>query len=407
MSSISEIVQNISKDWINYRNHCKSISKSGAEIRKVKQDHKIYDLVISDWEESVAKHVNQKKFKVETSLGLGLVSAAPWLVVMDRSITESATRGFYVVYLFSRSAQKLYLSIAIGAFQFQQIYGATNLCLEKIDEGKNRFLNLFEKFAPKDTINKIDLLEDNLDFEEQIKGTARNLVAGFERGSFFSKEYDLNNLNNDQLLSDLKEYINLYSNIIDDPNAENFDVLAETTISQKTIKENKNISTNYEIPTYKPRQKSKNEKRKISTVAQSKKKRRTEQSKKIGLAGEYHVFNYEYDKLAKSGKKDLADKIIKHFEIYEYPGWDITSFNKDGSEIFIEVKSTKGTNINQLEITDNEWSAAKKEGNKYFIYLVNNALNDEIKIFETIQNPYKLVEENKIEISASVFELKL
>ena len=64
----------------------------------------------------------------------------------------------------------------------------------------------------------------------------------------------------------------------------------------------------------------------------SKKKRRTQQSKKIGLAGEEHVYEYEYNKLKNLKKKDLADKIKKHFEVYEYPGWDITSFDKDGHE---------------------------------------------------------------------------
>ena len=103
----------------------------------------------------------------------------------------------------------------------------------------------------------------------------------------------------------------------------------------------------------------------------------------------------------------LKYKIAKHFENHEFPGWDITSYNLDGSEKFIEVKSTKGNKINQLDITSNEWDAAKREGDKYFIYLVNNALNNEIKIFEMINNPAKLVDENSIDISTSVYELKL
>jgi len=405
--SLSKIIKDISDNWIDYRNHCIDTSKTGSEIRKVKQDHKIFDLVKSDWEETVSNHVNQKKYKVETSLGLGQISAAPWLVVMDRSITESATEGFYVVYLFSRSAKKLYLSIGIGATQFQRIYGTTNLCLEKIDEGKDKFLKLFKRYEPQNTIRKIDLLEDDLDFEKPIKGSSRNLVTGFEKGSIFSKEYDLNNLNEDKLLLDLEEYINIYSNIIEDPNAENLDILAETTIDEKKTPIKKKISTNYEIPSFKPREKSNNKSRKISTVVQYKKKRRTQQSKKIGLAGERHVYKYEHDKLIKSGKKDLAAKIAKHFENHEFPGWDITSYTTDGSEIFIEVKSTKGNKINQLEITSNEWNAAKKEGDKYFIYLVNNALNENIKIFEMINNPAKLVDDNSINISTSVYELKL
>ena len=405
--SLSSTIKQISDNWLDYRNHCLDKSKTGASIRKVKEDHKIYDLVTNNWKELISENVNQKKYLVDSSLGKGLLSAAPWLTVMDRSVTDTATEGFYVVYLFSRSAKTLYLAIGIGATQFQDIYGMTKLALEKIDEANKKFFELFRKYQPVNTINQIDLLEDDLDFEPPIKGTARNLVSGFEKGTNFIKKYDLKNLTDDELLKDLREYINIYSNIIEDPNAENLDILAETTIDKKSALEQKDISTNYDIPTFKPREKSTKKTRKLSTVIQSKKKRRTQQSKKIGLAGERHVYSYEYDKLIKGNRKDLADKIIKHFENYEYPGWDITSYDKTGSEIFIEVKSTKGNTINQLEITSNEWDAAKQQGEKYFIYLVNNALNEKIRIFEKIRNPSKLVDENSIDISTSVYELKL
>ncbi len=73
----------------------------------------MFDLVKTDWAGFISKNVNLKKYSVESSVGQGNISAAPWLTVMDKSITESATEGFYVVYLFSRSAKKLYLSIGV------------------------------------------------------------------------------------------------------------------------------------------------------------------------------------------------------------------------------------------------------------------------------------------------------
>ena len=405
---LSEIIKNISKDWIDYRKHCESTSKSGSKIRIVKQDHDIYNLALNQWPEEISKTINLNKYTVMSSVGLGNISAAPWLTVMDKSITESATEGFYVVYLFSRSAKKLYLSIGIGATQFQEIYGTTNECLDKISIARDQFQNLFKRYKPANTLDKIDLLEDDLNFEEPLKGSGRNLVSCYERGTNFSKEYNIDQINDEILTKDLNEYINLYANIVNDPNAENLDIIAETTIDNAALDKNKkNISKDYKIPAFVPREKVKKKIRKISTVALSKKKRRTQQSKKIGIAGEEHVYEYEYNKLKNLNKTDLADSIKKHFEVYEYPGWDITSFDKNGNEIYIEVKSTKGTTINQLEITSNEWSAAKAQGQKFFIYLVNNALNEKVKIFETIQDPYKLVEEEKIEISTSVFELKL
>jgi hypothetical protein len=405
---LSKIIKQISKDWIDYRKHCESTSKSGSKIRIVKQDHEIYNLVLTQWPEKISKNINLNKYTVVSSIGLGNISAAPWLSVMDKSITESATEGFYVVYLFSRSAKKLYLSIGIGATQFQEIYGITNECLDKISIARNQFKNLFKKYKPANVIDKIDLLEDDLNFEEPLKGSARNLISCYEKGTNFSKEYNIDQINDTILTKDLNDYINLYANIINDPNAESLDIIAETTIDDSALDQNqKNISKDYDIPVFTPREKIKKKISKISIVYLSKKKRRTEQSKKIGTAGEEHVYAYEYNKLKNLNKKDLADKIKKHFEIYEYPGWDITSFDKDGHEIYIEVKSTKGAEINQLEITSNEWEAAKIYGQKYYIYLVNNALNEKIKIFETIQDPYKLVKEKKIIISTSVYELKL
>ena len=165
------------------------------------------------------------------------ISAAPWLTIMDKSITESATEGFYVVYLFSRSAKKLYLSIGIGAVQFQEIYGITNLCLDKIKVASTHFKNLFKKYEPANTLDTINILEDELDFEEPIKGTARNLVSGYEKGTNFSKEYNIDEISDGILIKDLKEYINLYSNIVNDPNAENLDIIAETTIDEKNTSE--------------------------------------------------------------------------------------------------------------------------------------------------------------------------
>jgi hypothetical protein len=404
--NLSSVLREISNNWIDYREHCKSTSKSGASIRIVKQDHKIYDLVINRWTSLISQNSNLKKYSIESSVGLGNISAAPWLTIMDKSITESATEGFYVVYLFSRSAKKLYLSIGIGATQFQDIYGVTNLCLEKIKTASNKFENLFKKYKPINTIENIDLLEDHLDFEPAIKGSARNLLSCYERGTNFSREYKLDEITDEIIIKDLNEYIDVYSKIVSDPNSETLDIIAETTIEEKEIK-TKEVSIDYELLSFKPREKKLRKNKEISIVNLSKKKRRTQQSKKIGLAGEQHVYQYEYNKLKNIGKNDLASKIEKHFENYEYPGWDITSFDAEGNEIYIEVKSSKGKTINQLDITDNEWNAAIKEGKKYFIYLVNNALNENIKIFEIINNPAKLVADNKISISPSVFELKL
>ena len=129
--SLTNTIQKISNGWSDYRKYCIKKNTKGTEIKVVKSDHDYYDLVINRWKKEVANIVNSKKFLVKSSLGEGNLSAGPWLAIMDKSITNSARRGFYVVYLFSRSTKKLYLSIGIGAYQFELEYGKATLEVHK------------------------------------------------------------------------------------------------------------------------------------------------------------------------------------------------------------------------------------------------------------------------------------
>ncbi len=38
----------------------------------------------------------------------------PWLAIMNKSVTTSTKRGYYVVYLFSEDMERLYLTFAQG-----------------------------------------------------------------------------------------------------------------------------------------------------------------------------------------------------------------------------------------------------------------------------------------------------
>ena len=118
---ISKTIKSISEGWIDYRKECEDVNTKGHKIKKVSKKHPMYSLIRDEWTNGVSKHVDLKKYKAESKLGDGLLSAAPWLAVMDKTITESATEGYYIVYLFSRSAKKLYLCMGIGATQFQKI----------------------------------------------------------------------------------------------------------------------------------------------------------------------------------------------------------------------------------------------------------------------------------------------
>ena len=400
-----EIIQSISSGWLDYRNYCSDTDKNGVVIRKIKSGHKFYDLFINQWKQIIEDLIPQNKFIVKSSLGEGNLSAIPWLAIMNKSITDRTSNGWYLVYLFSRSTEKLYLCMGIGSLQFVEMSGKkhfVNSTLDKISSATAKFRSTFQEHFPKDIIYNIDLLEENSDFENQITGSSKNLVKSYENGICFAKEYIVENISSYNLEVDLKNFIHSYDQIILDSASENIDVISENYADLPT----EPIFSTYEIPSYSKRVKTvkKNE---TSLTIKAKNKRRTKESNKIGLAGENYVYKFEYLKLKERGLLDLAEKIEKHYEKYEFPGWDITSYDLSGNKIFIEVKSTKGSQINNLEITDNEWNAAVKEGKKYYIYLVTNALNKNICISEKIQDPYNLTKNSSIDISPSVYRLSL
>ena len=117
--------------------------------------------------------------------------------------------------------------------------------------------------------------------------------------------------------------------------------------------------------------------------------------------------NYEKEKLQNAGLSSLASKVVHESAEGNTPGWDITSFDEKGEEIFIEVKSSTGRTITSIDITDNEWKAAANNKDKYFLYLVTNALATTGLAIEILRNPWHYVDKEELEIRAIVHELSL
>lgn len=54
--------------------------------------------------------VDSKDYLVAGSVGQGNWAMVPWVCIFDRSITTSATKGVYIVYLLEKSGNSLYLT---------------------------------------------------------------------------------------------------------------------------------------------------------------------------------------------------------------------------------------------------------------------------------------------------------
>ena len=91
----------------------------------------------------------------------------------------------------------------------------------------------------------------------------------------------------------------------------------------------------------------------------------------LGLAGEKFVLNFERDRLNHLGKSSLAKKIEHVSESKgDGLGFDILSFDPDGKERLIEVKTTAYGKETPFFISHNEVEVSKEKQDVYYLYRV-------------------------------------
>jgi hypothetical protein len=86
---------------------------------------------------------------------------------------------------------------------------------------------------------------------------------------------------------------------------------------------------------------------------------RDARNRALGKAGELEILNHEKLSLKLAGRDDLAEKVQwTAIEVGDGAGYDISSFEPDGREKLIEVKTTNGWERTPFHITRNELSIA-------------------------------------------------
>jgi hypothetical protein len=104
---------------------------------------------------------------------------------------------------------------------------------------------------------------------------------------------------------------------------------------------------------------------------------------KVGETGELYILIEEKNSLAIY--PELTKKVRRISTYAPRAGYDIQSYFPDGRLKFIEVKSTFGKD-GPFEMTENEWSTARRLGDSYFIYRVTEIGTGNPKL-QIIQNP--------------------
>lgn len=99
-------------------------------------------------------------------------------------------------------------------------------------------------------------------------------------------------------------------------------------------------------------------------------------NRSLGLSGEEFILKLEKRRLIEIGKDDLASK-VEHISqtVGDMAGFDVLSFEADGIEKYIEVKTTRMGKEAPFYYTRNELSFSRREHNRYSLYRLFNFEN--------------------------------
>jgi 5-methylcytosine-specific restriction enzyme A len=133
------------------------------------------------------------------SPGKGRWALIPWVAIFDRTITETAQEGYYLVYLFREDCSGIFLSLNQGVTTVMNSYGTETK--RALEIRASDYLAKLGKVDNKCILGPIDLHTENMN----------SLGALYEKGAIVSKYYKWDNFpDENQINDDLQEFINYY-----------------------------------------------------------------------------------------------------------------------------------------------------------------------------------------------------
>ncbi len=105
-----------------------------------------------------------------------------------------------------------------------------------------------------------------------------------------------------------------------------------------------------------------------------------QQNVTLGLKGEELIFKYEKWRLINEGNESLANTIEWVSKYDDGAGFDILSKNKNGTDRYVEVKTTKLSKESPFYFSKNEYEFSKKGRQNYYLYRLYN-FSDSPKLF--------------------------
>jgi 5-methylcytosine-specific restriction enzyme A len=170
--------------------------------------HPLAALLTHDLPDDVRDLVASDSYRVTGSPGRGNWAETPWVAIFDRLVTETAQRGFYVVYLFRGDGSAVYLSLGQGTTEVLNLVGRRSY----LDELRRRASTFVALLSGSD-IGSLITGPINL-------GGSGELTMGYEAGNIVAIRYEAGRLPDEVALQqDLDRLMDLYGVLVQSQDA--------------------------------------------------------------------------------------------------------------------------------------------------------------------------------------------
>lgn len=137
--------------------------------------------------------IDSNQYIITGSVGVGRWASVPWVAIMNREITTSTKKGYYIVYLFSEDMKNVYLTIGLGVEKTSK---------EEIKRIKEEIRKNIPELSK---VNKDDYI--NLGIGSKAKDYALSTAVYIK--------YDYENMPvESEIIRDLQEMVKIYENFI-------------------------------------------------------------------------------------------------------------------------------------------------------------------------------------------------
>lgn len=166
-------------------------------------DHSLGDALVRRTRTVVEQTIDDPGYKVKGSRGQSIWAQTVWLGVFDLLVTDSAQRGYYVVYLFRGDGAGVFLSLNQGTTAVKERYGARYRRI--LSDRATVYAELIGK----------DALTDLQHGPIELVGNS-DLTRGYQDGNIAARYYDNTALPDDaSLVADLERFLSLYRQLVE------------------------------------------------------------------------------------------------------------------------------------------------------------------------------------------------